>query len=247
MNQKPDPVETARRILKTKHPQAEVAFVAGSIVRGEETQFSDIDLVIVYSKTEFPYRESFLFDSWPVEAFVHDPDTVNYFFEKVDGQSGDISLPSMILDGHMIPERSLLGSRLKERAGEFVAQGPPAWSVRDLENARYAITDLVDDIRGYRNLIELFATLGALHESLANFHFRANLQWSASRKHIPRRLQKQQPQFAVEWNQAFRAAYGGEVSQLIHLTERILAPFGGFYFDGYRRDAPKEWRLRRDT
>jgi hypothetical protein len=239
---KSDPFACAERLLKERHPSALVAFVAGSIVRGEATAFSDIDLVIVYDKVAHPFRESLIFEDWPVECFIHDAATARYFFEEVDGKAGDISLPSMVLEGRMIPGESAAGLALREMAKRHVEKGPAVLGAETLVNSRYMITDLVDDLRAYRNEIELYATLGALHEALASFHFRAHGRWSASKKHISRRLLKTEPALALRWIQSFEAAYRGKVEPIIELAEVLLKPFGGFCFEGYRRDAPADWR-----
>jgi hypothetical protein len=244
---KPDPFSCAARLLQERHPNAVLAFVAGSIVRGEATRFSDIDLIIVYPRVEHAYRESLSFEGWPVECFVHDPATLRYFFEKFDAQGGDISLASMVMEGLLLPEGSALGLQLKELARAHVARGPAPWSAEQLLNARYMITDLVDDLRAFRNKTELLGTLGALHEHLAALHFRANGQWTAARKHIPRRLAKSDPALAERWTRAFEEAMAGQVNPVVALAEALLKPFGGFCFDGYKRDAPKDWRLESDT
>ncbi len=47
MAAKPDAVDTARRFVGRRHPTAKAAFLGGSVMRGEGTWTSDLDLVIV--------------------------------------------------------------------------------------------------------------------------------------------------------------------------------------------------------
>ena len=96
----------ARKIFSVRYSGADVAFVAGSIVRGDDTPYSDIDLVVVYSQFSAAYRESFLSDGFSVEAFVHDPSTLKYFFEDIDAKSGCPSLPSMVVEGVALPNEN---------------------------------------------------------------------------------------------------------------------------------------------
>lgn len=49
---KKSPYLVAENILKQKYPDAALAFVAGSFNRNEETEFSDIDLVVIFPKLE---------------------------------------------------------------------------------------------------------------------------------------------------------------------------------------------------
>jgi ribosomal protein S18 acetylase RimI-like enzyme/predicted nucleotidyltransferase len=242
IQQRPSPYEIAKELLETRFKGAEVVFAAGSIRRNEATASSDIDLVVVYPKLEQAYRESFTFKGWPVEAFVHDPETLNYFFWEVDAKDGTPSLPFMVVEGQAIPESHPLVNRLKSLADRVLDAGPAKYSDEQLKNLRYGISDLLDDLRSPRNDFELKTIVGKLHEQLGDFWFRAQDRWSASGKHIPRRMQKLDPSFAESWVKAFNAALSGKTIEIIALAENVLSKYGGYIFDGYRRDAPKEWR-----
>jgi len=65
-------IGVANAIRSDRYPDAVAVFAAGSIVRGEGTASSDLDLVVVHASLPCAYRESFRFDGYPVEAFVHD-------------------------------------------------------------------------------------------------------------------------------------------------------------------------------
>ena len=81
-------ISVATAICQQQYPDAAVLFVAGSFIRGEATEFSDIDLVVVYELLPNAYRETFRFAGLAIEAFVHDPQTLHYFFSEVDRPSG---------------------------------------------------------------------------------------------------------------------------------------------------------------
>nr|MBA4184122.1 nucleotidyltransferase domain-containing protein [Acidobacteriota bacterium] len=85
-------IKITKEILQTKYPSAEFAFLAGSIVRGEGTAFSDLDIVIIYKELPNAFRESFYFRKFPVETFVHTPETLNYFIFDLDRPSSVGSL-----------------------------------------------------------------------------------------------------------------------------------------------------------
>ena len=242
LKSKRNPVEVAKEILKNRYPSAVVGFVAGSFNRGEETAFSDIDLVVVFEKVEFAWRESFTFCDWPVEVLAHDPETLNYFFREVDGKDGVPSLPFMVLEGTPIPDNHELIFKLKSLADQVLDEKPPEWTEETIYHQRYGLTDLIDDLRDPRNSFEAHVTIGALHEMLGNFYFRSERIWSASRKHIPRRISKINPPLGKEWIEAFEKAYAGNSNHLIELTQKILNPYGGLLFNEYRRNAPASWR-----
>ena len=77
-------IDVANEIRSNRYKDAEAVFAAGSIIRGEGTPFSDLDLVVVYAELRCAFRQSFRFGGYPVEAFVHDPATLEYFFVEVD-------------------------------------------------------------------------------------------------------------------------------------------------------------------
>lgn len=241
--QRPTPDVAAQEIFTERFPDARIMFLAGSVMRGEGTENSDLDLVVVYEKIPTAYRDSFLHKGWPVEVFVHDPETLKYFFYEVDRKSGIPSLPSMVLEGKEIPGSCPLSQSLKALAKTVIETGPPELSGDDLQKLRYSITDLCDDLRDPRNDHELMASAIRLYELLANFYFRAQKLWSASGKSIPRRLAAIDPKFAREFQGAFTEAFVGKDARLVMaLAQKILDPYGGFLFAGSKMIAPVEWR-----
>jgi predicted nucleotidyltransferase len=242
--QRKSPVETAKKLLNEKYPHYSVAFVAGSFNRGEETATSDIDLVVVLPKVEQAWRESLIYDGWPVELLIHDEETLKYFFYEVDAKDGIPSLPNMVFEAPAIPSESSISSKLKDMANEVLNAGPPPLTDDEEKNFRYIISDLLDDLRSPRTSFEGMATVAKLHGTLAFFLFRSKGTWAAGTKHIPRRMQKIFPDLYPRWEKSFQKAFAGDFQASIELTEEILSQNGGYLFDGYHRLAPKEWRLK---
>ena len=236
------PIEIAEELFETRFSGAEVLFVAGSFRRNESTETSDIDLVVVYENLPHAFRESFLYKGWPVEAFVHDPETMNHYFWERDAMRGAPALPYMVIEGQAIPESHPLVFKLKSLADRVLEVGPQIYNEEQLIDQRYAISDLLDDLRAPRNDFEAVVIAAKLHERLGEFWFRAQGRWSASGKHIPRRMHRLDPNFAECWQVAFAEAFSGKRERLIELTEGVLDRYGGYFFDGYRKDASPEWR-----
>src|SRR5262245_32015520 len=109
-------IAAANAIQAERYSNAAAVFAAGSILRGEGTPFSDLDLVVVFAQLPCAYRESFTFEGYPVEAFVHDPETLEYFFLEIDRPSGIPALPQMVVEGIEVPASSELSRELKRRA-----------------------------------------------------------------------------------------------------------------------------------
>ena len=236
-------IAAADAIRLQRYADASIVFAAGSIVRGEGTPYSDLDLVVVYPTLERAYRESFRFDGYPVEGFVHDPETLNYFFTELDRASGVPSLPQMVLEGVEIPGPSDLSRALKQRAAEVLDMGPPALSPEDERRLRYSISDLVDDLREPRSNQELLGTGAKLFEELANYYLRSRGLWSAKAKAIPRALERADAAMYAKYSRGFERLFKhGDAGPVIELAEEVLGPAGGFLFDGFRSEAPSTWR-----
>jgi predicted nucleotidyltransferase len=234
---RPSPEEAARGIFGERYAGARVLFLAGSVMRGEATETSDLDVVVVYESLPNSYRESFVYEGWPVEAFVHDVATLEEFFER-DRRRGLPSLMSMVWEGVEIPSASEFSEGLKRRARELLEAGPPPWDEGELTLRRYRLTDWVDDMRFPRSGEELVATGAWLYRDAAEFYFRTRGLWSAHSKSIPRRLRAADAAFAERFVQAFEALFAGKrPGPAVALVEELLEPFGGLLFEGFRREA----------
>lgn len=236
-------IKAAERIYRERFPHARVIFLAGSLVRNEGTSTSDLDLVVVFDELKNAYRESFYFEKWPVEAFIHEPHTLEYFFRS-DCDSGCPSLPAMVSEGIEIPGSSAFSSSIKKLASEYLARGPSEWNEKDLNSSRYFITDIIDDLRDPRTAAEMYATGASLYAALANHYFRSRKLWSAKGKSIPRKLMAADHGMAERFFSAFERLFkDNENCHVIKLAEEILAPAGGFFFDTFKLEAPADWRV----
>lgn len=237
-------LSVAREIRDQIFPSAGALLLSGSIVREEATASSDLDLVVIFERVENAKRQSFTFANWPVEVFIHDAQTLEYFFQEVDRPSGVPSLPNMVHDGIEIPEETEFGLLAKGLASRVLEAGPPPWGPQERDNSRYTISDLIEDIRTPRNSFEIRPIVCDLYTAIANHYCRSRNQWSAKGKSIPRRLMELDPNFHRRFTEAFEVAFAeNDPNAVIRLTEFVLEPDGGFLFDGYSRDAPKDWRM----
>jgi hypothetical protein len=127
-----------------------------------------------------------------IEAFVHDPATLEYFFVEMDRASGIPSLPQMVMEGIEVPGPTDMSVRLKRRAAALLA--------------------------------------------------------SAKGKAIPRILEQADPALCARYTDAFAALFTrGTPEEVIRLAEELLKEAGGALFEGYRADAPSEWRRDPNT
>ena len=232
----------ASEILATRYPAADAAFVAGSFMRGQGSPTSDIDLVVLHPTLPNAYRESFLFHNIPVEAFVHDPETLAWFLEH-DRQDGHPALIGMLVEGVLIGPNQQNAATLKQHASEIFAAGPPPLTPDALDRLRYTITDKLDDLAADRSPSERIAIGAALYPLLVELALRGNSQWNGSGKWSARLLHQFNPSLAKQFESAFLALYSNAAPYaVLELADTLLAPHGGRLFAGYRSDAPADWR-----
>ena len=244
MPARPTPKQITERLWRSRFPDAVALFCAGSVVRGEHTPHSDLDIVVLFDSVPNAWRESVIVEAWPVELFVHDLETLAHFVQD-DCQRGRPSLASMLADAFVFPKPSAFSDRVQAWAQDIL-QRPPALSSIELDDGRYFISDLVDDLRDPRPRSELIATAAKLHEQLGSFVLNANNRWSGTGKHLARRLHELDPALAEAFHAAFDAVFiNSDPQPLISFAERILEPFGGPLFDGYRTEAPATARSAR--
>lgn len=113
-----------------------------------------------------------------------------------------------------------------------------------IDSSRYLISDLVEDLREPRTQSEMHAIASQLYNAISNHYFRSQGLWSAKGKTIPRRLRKIDDAFASRFEEAFDAVFvHGQPDKLIELATLTMSASGGFLFEGYRLDAPQEWRV----
>lgn len=236
----------ATRLCEHKYSHAGAIFWAGSVAMGSNyTSRSDLDIVVVCLKVQNAYREAFTYENWKIDAFIHDMETLRYFFEEIDRKSGIPALPQMVLTGILMTAASPLSEEIKQLASKIMEAGPPTWSKEQLGRSRFFITDLLDDILYPHNRAAQIASAAKLYDLLAEFYFRAQNKWSAGGKTILQFLKKQDYDLASLYRDAFEDVFKHGCTQLLNeLACKILEPYGGLLWDEYRADAPKEWRVK---
>ncbi len=232
----------ARKCLATRFKGASHLFVAGSILRGDGNAFSDIDMVVLYPRLERAWRESFVFDGFPIEAFVQDPETLAYFLQN-DAERGVPVMVDMVANGVIISDAPAEAAAIQQRARQVLAAGPKPLSGAPLDALRYILTDLADDLRAERPADEIAATAAQLYPRLIDLMLLGRNRWTGNGKWGPRLLRRLDPRLAEAAAEAFRDAVLGKPAAFLSLTDRELARHGGGCFDGYRSDAAESARL----
>ncbi|WP_099364200.1 nucleotidyltransferase domain-containing protein [Fredinandcohnia onubensis] len=226
------PIEAAHEFIDEYFPNCQGALLAGSVIRGETTETSDLDIVIFDKKLSSSFRESLIDYGWAIEVFVHNLTTYKYFFE-LDYKRARPSMPRMVSEGIVIKDDGIMDS-IKKEANDLLNKGPEEWSAETINTKRYFITDALDDFIGCSDRAEELFIANTLAELISEFVLRTNRQWIGASKWVIRSLRNYDSEFATHFVEAFDMFYkDGQKNQVIELVDSVLQPFGGRLFDGF--------------
>jgi hypothetical protein len=236
-----DPLALLTRLLHQRYPEAKTAFLGGSSTQGKATAHSDLDIVILFDRLDHAYREAFEFEGVKIDAFIHDSETLEYFYEQYDVSTKMLGLPSMIGKGIEFPQKTAFGKTLQKRACTLL-ESKPTFSEKDRDSYRFQITDLLDDLKGCeKDSHEFFATAHELHRKLAEFILLSNGHWMGSGKILVRLLESCDSALANGLFQSFKLF---DLNKIEMCVREILAPHGGLLWVGFRSDVPSSFRKK---
>ncbi|MCZ8541427.1 MULTISPECIES: nucleotidyltransferase domain-containing protein [Psychrobacillus] len=229
---KDKPIEAAQKFIHKYFPNCNGALLAGSVVRGEETDTSDLDIVIFDETVPSSYRESLIEFNWPIEVFVHNTSSYKSFFES-DRERARPSLPRMVSEGIILKDDGVI-EIIRKEAIDLLKEGPEEWSEITLQIKRYFLTNTLDDFIGCNKRGEEIFIANALAELVSEFVLRSNRHWIGTSKWIVRSLRAYDEDYTIQFVEAFETYYTtGDKEKVIHLVEAAMEPFGGRLLEGF--------------
>ncbi|WP_028784754.1 nucleotidyltransferase domain-containing protein [Thalassobacillus devorans] len=227
-----DPVKAAHKFANQYYPDCQGAILAGSVVRGEATETSDLDIIIFDRMLSSSYRESLIEFDWPIEVFLHNFTSYRQYF-KSDCERARPSLPRMVAEGIVLKDDGIIGS-IKQEAQALLEKGPEEWPAKTIEMKRYFITDTLEDLIGSSHRDEQLFIANTLAELVSEFVLRTNRRWIGTSKWTVRALKNYDEKFANEFVEVFDVFYQtDDKSSIIRLVDEILKPYGGRLFEGF--------------
>ncbi|PGL69067.1 nucleotidyltransferase domain-containing protein [Bacillus sp. AFS055030] len=227
-----NPIEAAKHFIEKYFPKCQGALLAGSVVRKEATETSDLDIVIFDKSLISSYRESLKEFGWEIEVFVHNLSSYKQFF-KSDFERARPSLPRMVSEGIILKDAGII-EEIKKEANDLLDKGPEKWSEETIKIKRYFMTDALNDFIGSTSRAEELFIANTLAELVSEFVLRTNGKWIGSSKWTVRALRQYNEEFANILVEAFDLYYKtGEKSLIIKLVDEVLQPYGGQLFEGF--------------
>ena len=230
-----DPSAAARDLVADLFPQAVWAVLAGSVLTTRRTSGSDLDIVVLLPAGDpaAPRRDSRHFRGWPVEVFVHDDETLDHWIAK-DAAERRPTLCRMVATG--VPVVGDPGDR-RDRCARLLAAGPQPLTAEELDRARYALTDLLDDLVHAADPGERQVTATAAWTAAAQLALAGAGHWTGTGKWLLRELRDLDPVAAGRW-----LAAAGDPAAIETFGKETLDRYGGPLFDGYLVTAPRPQR-----
>lgn len=227
-----DALAAAHAFVALNFPTARAAVLAGSAARGEATETSDLDIVVVLDGPPAPYRETLRFHDWLIELFAHTKRSLHEFYER-DARSRRCPLASMCASG--VPLAGEDCNAVQADAAAFLSAGPPPVDAAELAQRRYFLTDALDDLLGGHDHNERAVVAAQVLVGAAELALVVDGRWLGSGKWLLRRLQDARPETAQQLVGAYRQAVGtGDAQALGLVCEAILADAGGRLSAGFR-------------
>ncbi|MBE1577247.1 hypothetical protein ACFORH_08715 [Amycolatopsis roodepoortensis] len=116
-------------------------------------------------------------------------------------------------------------------------------SAADLEDRRYLLTDLLDDLDGAGDPDELVFIADRLLIAVAELVLLTGGRWRSHGKWLLRRLREADPEICRELLLGYRQVVcAGDPAPLWRVAAGVLDGVGGRLLVGYRRDAPAGFR-----
>lgn len=228
-------IQAAHKFVGEKFPNCGTALLSGSASRGDETETSDLDIVIFDNAIPNRYRESFVVYGWRIECFVHNKTSYLEQFE-FDRRNGRATLATMVSTGVILRDNGK-AETFREVADAWISAGPPPLEEGFINASRYFIYDLLDDFKDSCSDEEAIITVNTLSIQLADFILRLHGQWSGRGKSLTRQLYQFDRNVAGRFFTSLAAFYQhGEKQPLIDFVDTIYAPLGGQLFDGFKQE-----------
>ncbi|MFB7178840.1 nucleotidyltransferase domain-containing protein [Streptomyces sp. NPDC056257] len=231
----PDPIDQARRLVRSRFPGALSVVLAGSTATGRSTASSDLDIAVLVEDGGVTYRETIRFEERLVELFVHTRTGLLELF-AADVAARRAVLQNMYASGLILMDSNGEAGRARTLAEADLRTGPPALEPETVETKRYGLTDALDDLADASDPVERLAVAGYVVSTAADLLCDHHHAWIGGGKWLPRRLLEADAQRGAALLEGHHHVCGsGDPAALISAAWKVLDLVGGPLREGYRR------------
>ncbi|WSN53488.1 nucleotidyltransferase domain-containing protein [Streptomyces sp. NBC_01296] len=230
-----DPIDQARRLVRSRFPDALSVILAGSTATGRATANSDLDIAVLIEDGGVTCRETIRFEERVVELFVHTRTGLLELF-AADVAARRAVLQNMYASGLVLVDSDGEAGRARALAEADLRGGPPALETQAVDTKRYGLTDALDDLADASDPIERLAVAGYVVNAAADLLCDHHHAWIGGGKWFPRRLLEADPQRGAALLEGHHRLCGsGDPAALISAALKVLDLVGGPLREGYRR------------
>ncbi len=226
------PAETAAAIVADRFPNALAGFLGGSAATARRTSTSDLDIVVALKDGAEAFRETTTFDGWLVELFVHTEASFEYFWD-LDAVNRRPPLLRMCAEGSQLLSVDGAAERIRREARRRLDAGPRKLDDQEWAARRYALSDLLDDLRGSRSGPELAFVANAVLTATAEMALLSAGGWLGSGKWLSRELEQVDAGLLHQLVSAHAGATAGNGGAMLALAAQVLDGVGGPLSAGY--------------
>ena len=227
-----EPVDAANRIVHEHYRDCLAAFLASGVLSEHRTPTSDLDIVIVVASGPAPHRKTITAYGWLVELFVHTLESLPHFFD-LDARDQRCTLARMCT-GYVVFDDAGVAGAIRAMAHGVIDAGPRALSSAEIDERRYHLTDLLDDVNGARDPDEIIFIAGQLIHQAGALVLASQRQWRGTGKWMVRQLDATGGDFADRLAHSFRTlVVSGQRDELNAVVTAALSLVGGPLSDGY--------------
>ena len=231
-SQRPGPLDAATLFVDFHFPECHLALLAGSVVHGTATAASDLDIVVITPREDVPRWATFREFGWPIEVFAHTPDSYPASF-AADAKKRWPLLPLLCRDGMVLRDRADMAQRIKDEAQALLDQGPAPLTEEEINERRYTLTWLLEDLEDVSDPVEVLLMAGSVTHCAASFLLAYHRRWLGQGKWLARELRRFDPERAEQVTRAVEVLRrAGDKETLVRFGDAALQLVGGRRFEG---------------
>jgi predicted nucleotidyltransferase len=239
---KPDsmnPREIAESFVDENYRGCSFSMLFGSSLTDDMTEYSDIDVMVIYDEPVRSFREVKRWRGHLIDAWIYDVETLNGMIHMARRNRNQVIL-EIVLSAEAIPTPSAKFKLLQLAARRIREAGP---LIEDIADYRHVLTGLIDDLRVARNQEEIASIAVELYSLIQNIILFMIGAGGFKKRHAVHSFRRHDPEFFCELGGALRSALFGESDKLINCSIGFLTQLGGELRENYKVAIPDSVRI----